>query len=137
MHRKPPFRITHLSPEPIMHNNFVNETLGWTYKAVDYVIFPMGFVLDDDFIHLSFGKNDRNGWILKLKRKLFLDWLVPVESIVLGESEMNEKRTDVARRTFKYIRQSPNRLSLPSLDYDGRIQHRRMRRKLLLSEDSP
>jgi hypothetical protein len=82
----------------------------------------MGFVLTDDEIFLSYGKNDRNGWILQLKKKEFLESLIPVTSIVLGESEMNEKRTDIVRRSFKYIRTySPNGFSLPIINYEGRM----------------
>ncbi len=66
----------------------------------------MGLVIDDDYFYLSYGRNDRNSWIMKLKRKEFLSSLIPVESVLLGESQMNEDKTDVLRGTFRYIRNS-------------------------------
>jgi hypothetical protein len=51
-YREPPFAITHISPEPIVHPTMVNETLGWAYKVVDYIVFPMGFTVDDRYVVL-------------------------------------------------------------------------------------
>jgi predicted GH43/DUF377 family glycosyl hydrolase len=50
LYREPPFAITHISPEPIVHPTMVNETLGWAYKVVDYIVFPMGFTVDDRYV---------------------------------------------------------------------------------------
>ena len=62
----PPFNITHMSPEPIIHPTMVNESLGWAYKVVDYIMFPMSFELSSNStIILSYGKNDRNGWLIE------------------------------------------------------------------------
>ena len=47
----------------------VNETLGWSYRTLDYIIFPMSFFFKNDSIFLSYGKNDKSGWILELDRK--------------------------------------------------------------------
>jgi hypothetical protein len=122
-HRKPPFRITHITKEPIVAYPMYNYTLNgdWTYKSVDHVVFPMGFTLTDDHIFVSYGQNDRAGWIVKLKKKEFIASLKPVISIVLGISDMNEKGTDVIRRSFRYVNDSPHHFPLPGLDYDGHM----------------
>lgn len=77
---KPPFRITHISSEPIIAKPFINESLGWSYKYVDYVIFPMGFTLDDNYVYVSVGKNDQEGWMIQLNRTELMESLKPVES---------------------------------------------------------
>jgi hypothetical protein len=102
--RHPPFAVTHISPEPIMHDRFINESLGWAYKATDFIIFPGGLTMDDNYFYVSYGKNDGQGWIIKLKKAEFLSFLRPVTSVLLGESEMNEEKTDVIRGTFHYVR---------------------------------
>ena len=68
----PPFHIKYISMEPLLHPTMINETLKWAYKAVDYIIFPMSYIINNDIIYLSYGKNDLSSWILKLdKNKLF------------------------------------------------------------------
>jgi hypothetical protein len=114
--RKPPFAITHITPEPIMSDTFINETLGWTYKGVDYVLFPMGLTMDDNYFYVAYGKNDKEGWIVKLKKAEFLSFLRPVTSALLGESEMNEEKTDVIRGTFSYVSNSTQGFNLPVLE---------------------
>jgi predicted GH43/DUF377 family glycosyl hydrolase len=70
----PPFAITHISKEPIMHPLFINETIGgWAYKYVDYINFPMGFTVSGSHIYVSYGRNDKDGWILKLDKAGLLD----------------------------------------------------------------
>jgi hypothetical protein len=83
---RPPFAITHMSINPILAPNMINETLGWAYKVVDIVVFPMSFILDPDFIYVSYGHNDRDGWIAKLNRSEFELTLERVQSEVLGDS---------------------------------------------------
>ena len=103
--REPPFAITHVSPEPIFHQTFINESYGWAYKVIDYIVFPMGFIFDDDFIYVSYGKNDKDGWILKLNRTGFFNSLRPVKSKVIG-------RSDWDRHTGKIIKGSYQPLSI-------------------------
>ena len=88
--REPPFAITRLSPEPIIAKAFINESIsGWAYRKIDYVIFAMGFIDDVDSgrIYVSYGKNDRESWVLELNRTSFLQSLKPVKSVNLGNSE--------------------------------------------------
>ena len=88
---KPPFGISGMSPEPIVANAMVNESWGWAYKVVDYIIFPMGFVFDDDYIHVSYGKNDKDGWVLTLNKTELLNSLVPVKYELIGASKLDDK----------------------------------------------
>ena len=80
-HKLPPFHIKYVSNEPILHHTMINETLKWAYKAVDYIIFPMSYIIKNDIIYLSYGKNDLSSWILKLdKNKLFENNLKKVKT---------------------------------------------------------
>ncbi len=76
----------------------------------------MGLVIDDDYFYVSYGRNDRNSWIMKLKRKEFLSFLIPVETVLLGQSKMNEDKTDVLRGTFHYIRNSTMGYYVPPIN---------------------
>ena len=67
----------------------VNETLGWAYKVVDYIIFPMGFTFDDRYLYLSYGKNDKTGWIVKFEKEGLIASLKPVRSTVIGTSAVD------------------------------------------------
>lgn len=88
--REPPFAITKISPEPIVAKAFINESIsGWAYRKTDYVIFAMGFIDDpaNNSIFVSYGKNDRESWVLHLNRSSFLSSLKPVRSILFGDSQ--------------------------------------------------
>lgn len=103
----PPFAITHISTNPIIAPNMINESLGWAYKVVDIVVFPMSFILDSDFIYVSYGHNDRDGWIAKLNRSEFDSTLEPVESEVLGDSVW-DNNDRVVLGTFRTYNTSSN-----------------------------
>jgi hypothetical protein len=91
-----------LSPEPIVHKEFLNDTIGgWAYRFVDSITFPMGFVMDDEFVHVSYGRNDKTGWILKLNKTGLLDSLVPVESKIIGTSEYDSASGQIRQNTYK------------------------------------
>jgi len=98
--RNPPFAITHISPEPIFHQTFINESYGWAYKVIDYIVFPMGFIFDDDFIYVSYGKNDKDGWIVKLNRTGLISSLRAVQSKVVGSSRWNKDTGHIERHSY-------------------------------------
>lgn len=79
----PPFAITHITPEPIIPNAFYNETNGWAFKAIDYILFPMGLVVIDDVIFMSTGRNDKSGWMLKMNKTGLVEDMIPIETKVL------------------------------------------------------
>jgi hypothetical protein len=78
----PPFRITHLTADPIFPNAFYNESFGWSYRTIDYIVFPTGLVVQDDSVYVSLGKNDRSGWMLEMTKTGLVDYMTPVESKV-------------------------------------------------------
>ncbi len=82
---------------------FVNETLGWAYKSVDYIQFPMGVVLDESYIYVSYGRNDRDGWIVKLNRTAFIADMKPVRHNVIAVSDIdNEGR--IVPNTYRVVK---------------------------------
>ena len=75
----PPFKITKVSPEPIMGKNFYNGAVPKPYWKPLRVVFPGGFVFDDQFIWVVYGRQDRELWVVKLDKAGLLNSLVPVE----------------------------------------------------------
>jgi predicted GH43/DUF377 family glycosyl hydrolase len=74
---EPPFEITAMSPQPIVGDNFYYGELYKTWKPL-LVVFPVGIVCDDNFIWVSYGRQDHEVWIMKLDKKGLLDSLKPV-----------------------------------------------------------
>jgi predicted GH43/DUF377 family glycosyl hydrolase len=64
---------------------------------LDYVIFPMGFTFDKDFIYLSYGRNDITGGVLKLDREKLLRSLLPVEHMDIVSRMQRQARWKRAR----------------------------------------
>jgi predicted GH43/DUF377 family glycosyl hydrolase len=73
----PPFEITHISPKPIVGNNFYTNS-----SASKRVIFPGGFVIIDDFIYVAYGKDDREVWIAKIDKYGLEKSLVSVQEFI-------------------------------------------------------
>jgi predicted GH43/DUF377 family glycosyl hydrolase len=69
----PPFNITKVSPFPIVARGFYTKST--TPKRV---IFPGGFVVDGPYIHIAYGKDDHEVWILTLDKAKLLKSLRPV-----------------------------------------------------------
>jgi predicted GH43/DUF377 family glycosyl hydrolase len=74
--KEPPFEITAMSPQPIVGDNFYYGELYQTWKPL-LVVFPVGIVCDDDFVWVSYGRQDHEAWILKLDKKGLLNSLKP------------------------------------------------------------
>jgi predicted GH43/DUF377 family glycosyl hydrolase len=76
--KEPPFAITSVSPTPIIGKNF--------YKGIDYkpywkpirCLFPCGYISDENYIWLAYGRDDHECWVAKLDKKRLLQSLVPV-----------------------------------------------------------
>lgn len=77
---EPPFDITGISPEPIIGKDFYHGPEYKTWKPL-LVVFPGGFVYDNDNIWVCYGKQDHEIWIVKLDRKGLFNSLTPVETI--------------------------------------------------------
>lgn len=75
---EPPFDITLISPEPIIGEGFYTGKKYKPYWKPLRVVFPCGYVQDEKFIWLVYGKQDHEMWIAKLDKRGLLDSLVPV-----------------------------------------------------------
>lgn len=80
----PPFEITHLSTEPIIPESYYTSKYGpWTQPSMDYVIFPMtAYSVNNSVLYVLVGRNDANGWIVKLNQTALLQSLRPVQTKV-------------------------------------------------------
>lgn len=73
----PPFDITRVSPEPIVGKDFYHGRAYKTWKPL-HVVFPGGFVSDDHYIWIAYGRQDHEIWIAKLNKAALFQSLVPV-----------------------------------------------------------
>jgi predicted GH43/DUF377 family glycosyl hydrolase len=73
----PPFAITAISPTPIVAENFYRPPYYKTWKPLR-CIFPAGIVIDDNYIWISYGRQDHEIWIAKLDKRSLLQSLIPV-----------------------------------------------------------
>ena len=80
---KPPFAVTHVSPEPILAENFFVG--GWAYKRLNYEIYPSQFLIIENKIVLSIHRNDRESWVVEMYLDGLLDSLQPVETTLCRE----------------------------------------------------
>lgn len=78
--QKPPFGITGISPRPIVGKKFYNGPAYKTWKPLR-VVFPGGFVLDEKYVWVAYGRQDHEIWIVKLDKQSLLRSLVPVSTI--------------------------------------------------------
>lgn len=67
--REPPFEITRISPEPIIGKNFYNGKEYHPYWKPVRVVFPCGFLFDENYIWIAYGRQDHEIWIVKLDKK--------------------------------------------------------------------
>jgi predicted GH43/DUF377 family glycosyl hydrolase len=77
----PPFSITGISPEPIVAKKFYSGPAYKTFKPLR-VVFPGGFIFDDKYIWVAYGRQDHEIWIVKLDKQGLLDSLVLPEDVV-------------------------------------------------------
>jgi len=79
---EPPFAVEYMSNEPLYPKALYDETEGgWAYKAVDYIVYPLGFIVRNGTVYLSVGKNDNSGWIIALDMETLVDNMVSVSGI--------------------------------------------------------
>lgn len=74
-----PFQLTRISPEPIFGPDFYSGPAYKTWKPLR-VVFPCGFVMNEDFAWVVYGKQDYEMWVVKIDKKKLLDSLIPVVS---------------------------------------------------------
>jgi predicted GH43/DUF377 family glycosyl hydrolase len=80
-----PYELTRMSPEPIVGTDFYHGPKYKPYWGSVRVVFPCGFIFDDDFIWIVYGRQDHEVWIVKLDKQGLLESLAPVslEEVIL------------------------------------------------------
>lgn len=76
----PPFALTAISPEPIVAKEFYRPPYYKTWKPLRCV-FPAGILLDEDYIWVTYGRQDHEMWIAKFDKKALMQSLVPLQKI--------------------------------------------------------
>lgn len=74
----PPFAITAISPEPIVAKTFYKGPIYQPYWKPVRVVFPCGFIDDDAYIWVAYGRQDHEAWLVKLDKQKLLQSLLPV-----------------------------------------------------------
>lgn len=77
---EPPFNIEQMSPEPIIAKGFYKHTGFKPYWHPVRAIFPCGYILDGDYIWVSYGREDHEIWVAKLDKKGLFKSLKPIFS---------------------------------------------------------
>ncbi len=72
--KNPPFYITALSQTPIIGKNFYNGEIHKTWKPLR-VVFPSGYIFDDEHVFVAYGRQDHEIWIAKMNLKNLLQSL--------------------------------------------------------------
>ncbi len=78
---EPPFEIKRMSAEPIVGQMFYKGAMYKPYWHPVRVVFPGGFVFDENYIYVAYGRQDHEIWIATLDRKKLIDSLLPVPSL--------------------------------------------------------
>ncbi|MES2504620.1 MAG: hypothetical protein V4534_07065 [Myxococcota bacterium] len=74
---EPPFELREISQRPIVSDGFYQGPDFVPYWKPIKAVFPCGYIFDERFIWVSFGKDDHEIWIAKLdKAKLFQSLVV-------------------------------------------------------------
>jgi predicted GH43/DUF377 family glycosyl hydrolase len=76
-HSFPPFEITHMSPEPIIAKNFYRGLSYNTWRPVT-VVFPGGFIFDNEYVWIAYGRQDHEIWLVKLHLEGLLESFKPL-----------------------------------------------------------
>lgn len=77
----PPFPIKRVSTEPIVAQGFYKGPVYKPYWGSIRCVYPAGFIFDEDFIWVSYGRQDHEVWIAKLDKKGLLASLAPVTTL--------------------------------------------------------
>jgi predicted GH43/DUF377 family glycosyl hydrolase len=78
---QPPFEIQRISPQPIIGKGFYNGPVHKPYWHPLRVVFPGGFIMDNDYIYLAYGRQDHEIWVAKLDRRELLKDLAQVRQM--------------------------------------------------------
>lgn len=78
--KSPPFAIKRISSQPIIGKGFYGEPFYKGYWKPVRVVFPCGYIHDEDYIWIAYGRHDHECWLVKLEKRKFFDSLVPVST---------------------------------------------------------
>lgn len=78
---KHPYKILKMSSQPIIHTSmyegtWLNDPISATY--IDYVNFPMSFIIENEFIYLSYGSQDKDGYVMKIDYQHLYNSLIDI-----------------------------------------------------------
>ena len=77
--KDPPFALTRISPFPIVGKGFYEgKRYPYYWKPVQ-VVFPGGYVFDDDYIYLVYGRQDHELWVAKIERSRLFESLMLIQ----------------------------------------------------------
>lgn len=76
----PPFAINGFSPKPIVGDGFYEGPMYKTWKPLR-VVFPCGFIFDEEFIWVTYGRQDHEMWVVKMNKAGLLKSLKPVTTM--------------------------------------------------------
>jgi len=76
--KHPPFAITQISPEPIIAKGFYTGFEYKPYWSPVQAIFPCGFIMDDRYIWMAYGRQDHECWIAKLDKQGLMRSLIQI-----------------------------------------------------------
>ena len=79
--REPPFEVTKISPQPIVGKGFYKGPVYKPYWGSVRVVFPCGYVFDDKYIWIAYGRQDHEIWVVKLDKEGLLKSLIPVQTV--------------------------------------------------------
>lgn len=78
--KEPPFALTHISSKPIIGSTFYTPPDYKTWKPL-LAIFPAGYVFDDRYVWVVYGRQDHETWVIKMDKNDLMNSLVPVEKL--------------------------------------------------------
>ncbi|MGK5595709.1 MAG: hypothetical protein ACSNEK_10195 [Parachlamydiaceae bacterium] len=79
--RSHPFEIKQVSPEPITGPLFYCGLRYEPYWHPVQVVFPCGYIVDENNIWLTYGRQDHEMWVVKLDKQTFLESFINVSTV--------------------------------------------------------
>ena len=76
--RDKPFALTHISKEPIIGKQFYTGNEYSPYWGTVRVVFPCGFVADNTYFWIAYGRQDHEMWITQIDKKKLYKTLIQV-----------------------------------------------------------
>jgi predicted GH43/DUF377 family glycosyl hydrolase len=76
--KEPPFEMRRISPEPIVGKDFYNGKQYVPYWHPVQAVFPGGFIMNDKYLWIVYGRQDHETWVVKIDKAAFFESLIPV-----------------------------------------------------------